>query len=71
MGLKNKLIKRCIWSVAVCGSETRTVGKDVEKVVNTCETCSWRKMFKIEWTERITNYGVFQRTKEERLLLNN
>jgi len=25
--MRKKLTKRCIWSVAVCGSETETVGK--------------------------------------------
>ena len=25
--IKKKLVKSCIWSVAVCGSETWTVGK--------------------------------------------
>jgi len=27
-------------------------------------------MLRIKWTDRITNYEVFQRAKEERLLLN-
>jgi hypothetical protein len=30
----------------------------------------WRRMLKIKWTDRITNGEVFQRAKEERLLLN-
>jgi len=29
--MKKKLIKSCIWSVAVCGSEMWTVGKNEEK----------------------------------------
>jgi hypothetical protein len=39
---KKKLIKSCIWSVAVCGSETWTLGKNEERVVNAFETWSWR-----------------------------
>jgi hypothetical protein len=66
--MKIKLIKSCIWSVAVCGSETRTVGKNGERVVNVFETWSWRGTLKIKWTGRIRNYGVFQRAEEERLL---
>jgi hypothetical protein len=32
--IKKKLTKSCICSVAVCGSETWTVGENVERVVN-------------------------------------
>jgi len=39
------------------------------KVVNAFETWCWRRMLKIKWTDRIMNYEIFQRTKEERLLL--
>jgi hypothetical protein len=67
--MKKKLIKSCIWSVAVCGSETRSVEKNEERVINGFETWSWRGMLKIKWTDRITNGEVFQRAKEERLLL--
>jgi hypothetical protein len=58
-----------MWSVAVCGSETRTEGKNEERVVNAFETWSWRGMLKIKLTDRIRNDEVFQRAKEERLLL--
>jgi len=64
-----KLMKRCIRSFAVFGSEPRTVGKNEERVVNVFETCSWRRMLKTNWTDRIPNDEVFQRAKEERLLL--
>ena len=58
------------WSVAVHGSETWILGKNEESVVNAFETWSWRGMLQIKWTDRITNDEVFQRAKEERLLLN-
>jgi hypothetical protein len=38
--------------------------------LNSSETWCWRRMLKIKWTGRITNDEVFQRAKEERLLLN-
>ena len=59
----------CIWSVALYGSETRTLRKKEDRVINAFETWCWRTMLKIKWTDRITNDGVFQRAKEERLLL--
>jgi hypothetical protein len=64
--MKKKLIKSCIWSVVLCRSETWTIGKNGERVVN---PFSWRGMLKIKWTGRITNDEVFQRVKKERLLL--
>jgi len=66
--MKKKLIKSCIWSVAVYGSETGTVGKNEKRIINAFETWCWRRMLKIKWTDRITNDGVFQRAKEEKLL---
>jgi hypothetical protein len=67
--IKNKLIKNGIWSVAVCGSETRTVGENEVRVVNTFETWCWGGMLKIKWTDRITDDEALKRAKEERLLL--
>jgi len=43
--------------------------KNEGRVVNGFETWSWGRMSKIKWTDRITNYEVYQRAKEERLLL--
>ena len=43
--------------------------KNGERVVNAFETWCWRRMLKIKWIDRITNDEVFQRAKEERLLL--
>jgi hypothetical protein len=40
-----------------------------EKVLNAFETWCWRIMLKIKWTDRIINDEVFQRAKEEKLLL--
>jgi len=62
--IKKKLIKNCIWSVALCGSETRTVGKKMKRIINAFETWSWRGMLQIKWTDRITNGEVFQRVKK-------
>jgi len=67
--MKKERTKSCIWSVALYGSETWTLGKNEERIVNAFETWCWRRMLKIKWTNRITNNEVFQRAKEERLLL--
>jgi hypothetical protein len=40
-----------------------------KRVINAFETWCWRRMLKIKWTDGITNEEVFQRVKEERILL--
>lgn len=66
---KKALIKSCIWSTALYGSETWTIGKNEEKTINAFETWCWRRMLKIKWTDRVTNEEVLQRAEEERTLL--
>jgi len=61
--MKGKLVKICIWSVALCGSETWNVGKHEGRIINAFETWRWRRTLKIKWTDRITNDEVFQRAK--------
>jgi len=46
--MKMKLIKSCILSVAVCGSEMWTVGKNGERITNAFETWCWARMLKIK-----------------------
>ena len=62
--MKRKLIKSCIWSVGLYGSEIWTVGKNEERIINAFEMWYWRIMLKIKCTDRITNDEVFQRVKE-------
>jgi len=50
-------------------SETWTLGKYEERFISAFETWCWRRMLKTKWTDRIMNNEVFQRAKEERLLL--
>jgi len=38
----------CIWSAALYGSETWTVGKNEERVINALETWCCRRMLKIK-----------------------
>jgi len=56
--IKKKLIKSCIWNVVHYGSETWTLGKNEERIINAFETWCWRRMLKIKWTYRITNDEV-------------
>jgi hypothetical protein len=49
--MKEVIMKTCIWSVAVCGSESWNLRKNEEFVVNAFETWCWRGMLKIKYTE--------------------
>jgi hypothetical protein len=40
-------------------SETWTLGKNEERIVNAIETWRWRRTLKIKWTDRVTNGEVF------------
>jgi hypothetical protein len=53
----------CIWSVAVYGSETWTLGKNEERVINAFQTWCWRRMLKIKWTDRIMKFFKGQKRK--------
>jgi hypothetical protein len=66
--IKKELITSCIWSVALYGSETQTLGKNEERVINAFETWCWKGMLKNKM-DRVTHDEVFQRAKEKRLLL--
>jgi hypothetical protein len=46
-----------------------TLEKNEERFINAFEIWYWRRMLKIKWTDGVNNNEVFQRTKEERLLL--
>jgi hypothetical protein len=46
--MKKKFIKSSIWSVALYGSETGTVRKNEQRVINAFETWSWKRMLKIK-----------------------
>ena len=64
--MKKENIKSRIWSVAVCGSETWTLGKNEERVVKAFETWCWRRLLKIKWTDRITNDEVFFKGRKKK-----
>ena len=69
--MKKKLIKNCIWNVALCGSETWTLGKNEERIINAFETWCWRRVLKIKWTDRIMNDGSFSKGERRKITVRN
>jgi hypothetical protein len=55
LNLRKKLVKCCIWSLALCGAETWTLRKVDQKYLESFEMWCWRRMEKISWTDRVRN----------------
>jgi hypothetical protein len=68
LDLRKKLAKCNIWSIALCGAETWTLGKVDQKYLESFEMWCWRRM-EISWTERVRNEEVLHRVKQERNIL--
>lgn len=68
-GLKKRLVKTLVWSVALYGSETWTIKKEDIKRLEAFEMWIWRRMEKVSWTEHITNEEVLQMVGEKRSLI--
>jgi predicted DNA-binding ribbon-helix-helix protein len=50
----------------LCGSETWTLQKVYQKYLESTEMWFWKRMKKINWTDRVRNEEVLHRVKEER-----
>jgi hypothetical protein len=66
LNLSKKLVKCYIWSVALCGAQTWTLGKVDQKYLESFDMWCWRRMEKISWTDRVRNEEVLHRVKEVR-----
>ena len=53
-----------VWSIAMYGCETWTIGDEEEAFEMWC----YRRMVNIKWMDRITNEEVFRRIGERRTL---
>jgi len=59
LGLRKKLVKCYIWSIALYGTETWTLRAADQKRLESFEMWCWRRMEKISWTDRVRNEEVF------------
>jgi hypothetical protein len=67
--LRNKVVKRYIWSIALYGAETSTLRKVDQKYLESFETWCSRRMEKISWTDHVRNEEVLLRVSEQRNIL--
>jgi hypothetical protein len=66
---RKRLIKTYVWSVALYGSETWTLGKKEKDKLEAFEMWCWRKMNRIRWIDRKTNEEVLREIGEKRQLM--
>ena len=69
LNLRKKLIKCCIWSVALYYAETWTLRAADQKYLESFEMWCWRMMEKISWTDHVKNEEVLLRVNEQRIIL--
>ena len=58
--LRKKLVKCCIWSIAIYGAETWMLRAVDEKHVVGFEMLCWRRIEKISWTDHVRNEEVLR-----------
>ena len=63
------MVKAYTWGTLLYGCKTWTINKDMERKVEAFEVWCWRRMTRVTWTERRTNYSIFEEIGKERELL--
>jgi len=69
LGLRKKLVKCYIWSIAFYGAETWTLRAAHQKHLESFEMWCWRRIENISWTDHVRNEDVLLRAKEQRNIL--
>jgi hypothetical protein len=69
LGLRKKLVKCYVWSIALYGAETWTLWAVDQKHLGSFEMWYWRRMEKISCTDHVRNEDVLLRVKEQRNIL--
>lgn len=67
--LKKRLVKALVWPVLLYGCETWTLRKEDQSKLEAFEMWAWRRLAKVNWTEKKTNEEVLAMVGEERMLL--
>jgi hypothetical protein len=67
-GTKTKIAETVIFPAVTYGSESWTVRKKERKKIDTFELWTWRKILRVPWTEKRTNFSVLEEAKPKRSL---
>ena len=68
---KMNIVKTFVYSVLLYGCETWTLNKDLERRLEAMEMWVFRRLYRISWTEKISNNTVLELTGMQRELLTN
>ena len=63
--LKKKLVRCYVWSIALYGAESWSLRKLERKYLESFEMWCWRRIEKIEWSEKVTNEQVYDRKERD------
>jgi hypothetical protein len=69
LNLREKLVKRYILNIVMCGAETWTFRKVNQKYLESFKMWYWRRMEKISWPDLVRNQEVLHRVNETRNIL--
>ena len=64
LGLRKKLVKSYVWSIALYGAESWTLRAVEQKHLESFEMC-WRRMEKISWTDHVRHEDILLRVQEQ------
>ena len=67
--LRKRLVKCFVWSVALYGAETWTLRRNEQKRLEAFEMWIWRRMERVEWTDKIKNCCCARKVGERRIML--
>ena len=67
--LKKRMVKVLVWPVAIYGCETWTLKKEEKDKLEALEMWLWRKLEKVNWSDRISNEEVLTMVNESRCLI--
>ena len=69
--IRKKLVRCYVWCIVLYGSGTWPLRKLERKYLESFEMWCWMRMEKIKWSEKLANEKVFERIRENRILINN
>jgi len=69
-GIKKRIIKCLVWSVALYAAETWTLTQADRDRIEALEMWIWRRMEKISWMDKVTNENVLKKVNESKNILN-
>jgi len=63
-----KIAETVIFPAVTYGSESWTVRKKERKKIDAFELWTWRKILRVPWTDKRTNFSVLEEVKPKRSL---